>query len=192
MADLILEARRLQELAGLPVNEDDTDAALSQGLSALKDIDGIEEVEVEEDLNESVTGLVVSGLLAAPKILEWIAIAVGKISKAFSGSDENKAADTINKVAHKWEGYYLSAIKFAVKKLGIAKSVWSVDGKVDEDKLKTTAKILYAVILALAAGNAINTVLSPSSAIIKALEGTLGGIKGTEILQIVSSIKGKI
>jgi hypothetical protein len=192
MADLILEARRLQELAGLSINEDDTDAALSQGLSALKDLEEIEGVEIEEDLNESVTGLVVSGLLAAPKILEWIAIAIGKISKAFSGSDENKAADTINKVAHKWEGYYLSAIKFAVKKLGIAKSVWSVDGKVDEDKLKTTAKILYAVILALAAGNAINAVLSPSSAIIKALEGALGGIKGTEIVQIVSSIKGKI
>ena len=192
MADLILEARRLQELAGLPVNEDDADAALSQGLSALKDLEEVEGVEIEEDLNESVTGLVVSGLLAAPKILEWIAIAIGKISKAFSGSDENKAADTINKVAHKWEGYYLSAIKFAVKKLGIAKSVWSVDGKVDEDKLKTTAKILYAVILALAAGNAINAVLSPSSAIIKALEGALGGIKGTEIVQIVSSIKGKI
>lgn len=192
MADLILEARRLQELAGLSINEDDTDAALSQGLSALKDLEEVEEVEIEEDLNESVTGLVVSGLLAAPKILEWIAIAIGKISKAFSGSDENKAADTINKVAHKWEGYYLSAIKFAVKKLGIAKSVWSIDGKVDEDKLKTTAKILYAVILALAAGNAINAVLSPSSAIIKALEGALGGIKGTEIVQIVSSIKGKI
>lgn len=192
MAELILEARRLQELAGLSINENDPDSALSQGLSALKDIDGIEEVEVEQDINESVTGLVVSGLLAAPKILEWIAIAIGKISKAFSGNDESKAADTINKVAHKWEGYYLSAIKFAVKKLGIAKSVWVINGKVDEDKLKTTAKILYAVILALAAGNAIGTVLSPSSAIIKALEGALGGIKGTEILQIVSSIKGKI
>lgn len=192
MAELILEAKRLQELAGLPVNEDDTDSALSQGLSALKDIDGIEETEVEEDLNESVTGLVVSGLLAAPKILEWIGKAVGLISKAFTGSDESKVSGTLGKVAHKWEGYYLSVIKFAVKKLGVAKSVWSVDGKVDEDKLKTTAKILYAVILALAAGNALNTVLSPSSAVIKAIEGSLGGIKGTEIAQIVSNIKGKI
>ena len=192
MSELILEARRLQELAGLPVNEDDADAALSQGLSALKDLDEVEGVELEEDINESVTGLVVSGLLAAPKILEWIGKAVGYISKAFTGSDESKVAGTIGKVAHKWEGYYLSAIKFAVKKLGIAKSVWSVDGKVDEDKLKTTAKILYAVILALAAGNALNTVLSPSSAAIKAIEGALGGIKGTEIAQIVSTIKGKI
>jgi carbamoyl-phosphate synthase small subunit len=62
----------------------------------------------------------------------------------------------------------------------------------DEDKLKTTAKILYAVILALAAGNALNTVLSPTSAAIKAIEGSLGGIKGSEIVQIISNIKGKI
>jgi hypothetical protein len=192
MAELILEAKRLQELAGLPVNEDDADTALSQGLSALKDLDEVEGVEVEEDLNESVTGLVVSGLLASPKILEWIGKAVRYISKAFTGNDENKAADKLHDIAHKWEGYYLSAIKFAVKKLGIAKSVWSVDGKVDEDKLKTTAKILYAVILALAAGNATNTVLSHGSPAIKAIEGALGGIKGTEIAQIVSSIKGKI
>jgi len=192
MAELILEARRLQELAGIPVNEDDTDAALLQGLSALKDLDKVEGVELEEDINESVTGLVVSGLLAAPKILEWIGKAVGYISKAFTGDEESKIAGTLGKVAHKWEGYYLSAIEFAVKKLGIAKNVWSVDGEVDKDKLKTTAKILYAVILALAAGNAVSTVLSPSSAIIKAIEGALGGIKGTEIVQIVSNIKGKI
>jgi lysine decarboxylase len=50
MADLILEARRLQELAGLSINEDDTDAALSQGLSALKDLEEVEGVEIEEDL----------------------------------------------------------------------------------------------------------------------------------------------
>jgi hypothetical protein len=192
MGGLILEAKRLQELAGISVNEDETDSALSQGLSALKDIDEVEGLEVEEELNESVTGLVISGLLASPKILEWISKAIGYISKAFTGDNESKAANKLHDIAHKWEGYYLTAIKFAVKKLGIAKSVWSVDGKVDEDKLKTTAKILYAVILALAAGNAANAVLSSNSAVIKAIEGSLGGIKGTEIAQIISNIKGKI
>jgi len=198
MADLILEARRLQELAGLPVNEDDTDAALSQGLSALKDIDldtdaeEVEEVESEKNLNESITGLVISGLLAAPKLLQGIGWVVEKISKAFTGDDESAAADKIKHVAHKWEGYYISGIKFLVKKFGIAKDIWYINGKVDQGKLNTTAKILYIVILALAAGNAVGTLLGPASPIIKALEGSLGTVKGVEIAQIFAKIKGKI
>ena len=198
MAHLILEAKRLQELAGIPVNEDETDAALSQGLSALKDIEGFEEVEEEEivevegELNESIIALVGSGLLVAPKFLQGIAIVVNKISKAFTGKDENKIADNIDHFAHKWEGLYIKTIKAGIKFFGIAKSEWYVNGKVDQAKLNTTAKIVYVVILALAMGHAVGTVLGPASPIIKALEGTFGGVKGFEIAQIVSKLSGKV
>jgi len=198
MAQLILEARRLQELAGIQINEDETDAALSQGLSALKGLEGFEEVEEEEisevqgELNEALITLIGSGLLVAPKFLQGIAIVVNKITKAFTGKEENKIADKIDHFAHKWEGLYIKAIKSGIKFFGIAKDEWYVNGKVDQAKLNTTAKIVYVIILALAMGNAVGTVLGPASPIIKALEATFGGIKGFEIAQIVSSIKGKI
>jgi len=199
MAQLILEARRLQELAGIQINEDETDAALSQGLSALKGLEGFGELEEEEEisevqgeLNEALITLIGSGLLVAPKFLQGIAIVVNKITKAFTGKEENKIADKIDHFAHKWEGLYIKAIKSGVKFFGIAKSEWYVNGKVDQAKLNTTAKIIYVVILALAMGNAVGTILGPASPIIKALEATFGGIKGFEIAQILSSIKGKI
>jgi hypothetical protein len=199
MAQLILEARRLQELAGIQINEDETDAALSQGLSALKGLEGFGELEEEEEisevqgeLNEALITLIGSGLLVAPKFLQGIAIVVNKITKAFTGKEENKIADKIDHFAHKWEGLYIKAIKSGIKFFGIAKDEWYVNGKVDQAKLNTTAKIVYVIILALAMGNAVGTVLGPASPIIKALEATFGGIKGFEIAQIVSSIKGKI
>jgi len=200
MAQLILEARRLQELAGIQINEDETDAALSQGLSALKGLEGFDEEleeeeeisEVQGELNEALITLIGSGLLVAPKFLQGIAFAVNKISKAFTGKEENKIADKIDHFAHKWEGLYIKAIKSGIKFFGIAKSEWYVNGKVDQAKLNTTAKIVYVLILALAMGNAVGTILGPASPIIKALEATFGGIKGFEIAQIVSSIKGKI
>jgi len=130
--------------------------------------------------------------LAAPKVLEWIGKAtkfiVGKL-----GKDESQAAQNITKFAHKWEGFYVGSIEKVIKATGVAKNVWkNEDGFIDSDKLHTTAKVLYAVILAVAAGYAVNGVLSSNSAVIKAIESAIGGVKGVEIAQIASKIKSSL
>ena len=145
-----------------------------------------------EQLDEAVGSLIIGGLLAAPKVLEWIGKAtkfiVGKL-----GKDESQAAQNITKFAHKWEGFYVGSIEKVIKATGVAKSVWkNEDGSIDSDKLHTTAKVLYAVILAVAAGYAVNGVLSSNSAVIKAIESAIGGVKGVEIAQIASKIKSSL
>ncbi len=210
MKQYINEAYRLQRLAGLLTESEyseavvkeeeqaevdpEVDSAMKAALSTLGDVESLDEIQEEEhNLSESIVGLVGSGVLAAPKLLSWIGKAIGFISKAFKGKDESSIANSIESVAHKWEGLYLKAITAGIKATGLAKSVWKKeDGSIDQEKLKIASKIVYAIILALAAGNALKTVLSPETAIIRAIEGSLGGVKAVEISQIASKLKGKI
>ena len=167
------EINRLQYLAGL--NENYT------------------QIQEQEQLDEAVGSLIIGGLLAAPKVLEWVGKAIGAISKKFGGAnDEQSVAQTIEKFAHKWEHVYLNLVKKLIKITGLAKSVWKTEEGVNEEKLETTAKVIYAVILAVAAGYAVKGVLTADSAVIKAIESAVGGVKGVEISQIASKLKASL
>ena len=197
------EFLRMQQLAGLITEnkhsalileseEQEIDQALSSGVNALQDLSSLDEIE-EQPLEESVVGLVVSGLLAAPKLIEWLGKGIRWITKPFVGKDENAVAKNIIKFGHKWEKFYIKAIVAAIKFTKFGKQLWMLpDNKVDEQKLVSLAKILYGVILSIAAGNALNTVLSGSHPILSAIESTLGGVKAVEIAQIASKVKGQI
>ena len=111
----INEAKRWQKLAGIiteaestqsstPAEEAEVDAAMKAGLSALTSggasLDEIKDDEQPQELNESIVALVASGLLAAPKIIEWIGKAIGFISKPFQkDKDENVIAKKIEHFA---------------------------------------------------------------------------------------------
>jgi hypothetical protein len=197
------EFLRMQQLAGLitenkhsslilEAEEQEIDQALSSGVNALQDLSSLDEIE-EQPLEESVVGLVVSGLLAAPKLIEWLGKAIKWITKPFVGKDENIVAKNIIKFGHKWEKFYIKAIVAAIKLTKFGKQLWMLpDNKVDEQKLVSLAKVLYGVILSIAAGNALNTVLSGAHPILSAIESTLGGVKAVEIAQIVTKVKGQI
>ena len=188
----------LQEFKTDIKEEDSTDSALSMaykemksGLSALKGYKA-EKPKNEGQLNESVTAMVVSGLLAAPKIIEWIGKGVGFLVKSFSKKDESSIGKSIEKFGHKWEKFYMSLIKGAIKLTGFLESNWKKGKEVDEEKLELIAKVIFAVILAVAAGNALKTVLSPASPAIKAIEATFGGIKAAEIATIAKTVANKL
>lgn len=168
------ETNRLQYLAGL--NENYTI------------------MEEQEPLNEAIGSLIIGGLLAAPKVLEWVGKAIGAIAKKFGNStNESSVAQTIEKFAHKWEHTYLNLIIKLIKITGLAKNVWKDgEGNIDNEKLETTAKVIYAVVLAVAAGYAVKGVLTADSAIIKAIESAVGGVKGIEISQIASKLKSSL
>jgi hypothetical protein len=163
--------------------------------SELKEIDLSEAIIAEEKevLKEAVSSLVIGGLLAAPKLIEWLGKAIKFIGKKLAGKDENKIADWIINFGHKWEKIYIKVLVNAVKLTGFASQVWkNKDGSIDEQKLVLTAKVLFAVILAVAGSMAIKGVLSTNSAIIQALESTFAGVKATEIAGIANKIKSKI
>jgi Lhr-like helicase len=127
------------------------------------------------------------------EVASWIGKSINWIAKKLAGKDEVKIATWIEKNAHKWEKLYIKAIVGAIKLTGFASRIWKKeDGSVDEQKLLTTAQVIYVVILAVAAGAAAKTVLGPSSPVIKALEGTFGSIKVGEIVSFISKIKSQI
>jgi len=209
MAQLIKEAKRFQELAGIITEEEqnqsttssedaEIDAAMKAGLSALttesKFLDEIKDENQPQELNEELITLIASALLTAPKIIEWIGQGIAFISKPFKkNKDENVIAKKIVHFAHKWEKLYIKAIVWVVKKTKFVQQIWMTpEGNIDEQKLVVVAKYIYAGILAVAMGNAIGTVLGPSSAILKGIESTLGSVKAIEIAQIASKIKGQI
>lgn len=163
--------------------------------SELKGIDLSEAIIAEEKevLKEAVSSLVIGGLLAAPKLIEWLGKAIKFIGKKLAGKDENKIADWIINFGHTWEKIYIKVLVNAVKLTGFASQVWkNKDGNIDEQKLVLTAKVLFAVILAVAGSMVIKGVLSTNSAIIQALESTFAGVKATEIAGIANKIKSKI
>lgn len=161
----------------------------------LKEVDLSEAVITEEKevVNEAIGSLVIGGLLAAPKLIEWLGKGIKFIAKKITGKDESKIAEWIIEKGHNWEKLYIKAIITAVKLTGFAKQVWKKeDGSIDEQKLVIVAKVLFAVILAVAGGMAIKGVLSTNSAIIQALETTFAGVKASEIATIASKVKGQI
>jgi len=206
----INEAKRFQKLAGIITEEEQTttpsgvetdaeiDTAMKAGLSALTSggasLDEIKDDEQPKELNESVVALIGSGLLAAPKIIEWIGKAIGFITKPFrKDKDESVIAKKIEHFAHKWESVYIKAIIWVVKKTKFVEQIWMTpDKKIDEQKLLVVAKYIYAGILAVAMANAIGAVLGPASPIMKAIEGSLGSVKAIEIAQIAAKVKGQL
>jgi len=198
LAGLITESEYKKLLEEEQTNDSEIDAAMKAGLSSLTSdgasLDEIKDNEHPQELNESILALIGSGLLAAPKILEWMGKAIAFISKPFmKNKDENTVAKKIEHFAHKWEKVYIKAIMWVVKKTKFVKDIWmNKNGNVDEQKLLTVAKYIYAGILAIAMGNAIGAVLGPASPIIKAIEGSLGTVKAVEIAQIASKVKGQL
>jgi len=163
--------------------------------SDLKETDLSEAVITEEKevLKEAVSSLVIGGLLAAPKLIEWLGKAIKFIGKKLMGKDENKIAEWIINFGHKWEKLYIKVIIMAIKTTGFASKIWKKeDGSIDEQKLILTAKVLFAVILAVAGSMAIKGVLGTNSAIIRALESTFAGVKGVEIAGIIGKVKSQI
>ena len=173
----------------------DLDKAMAKGLSALEMGDSALEDEdlsqvVKEDkeqLNESITGLVVGVILAAPNLIQWFAKSIGAIGKLL-GKDESSIAKGITKFGTKWEKLYVKAIAAVIKATGFAKSLWMKDGKQNDKDLYAVSKVVFGVILAVAAGNAISAAVSTSSPIIAALEGIFGGTKVAEIIGIVPKV----
>ena len=155
--------------------------------------------EEKEQLEESITGLIIGTILSFPKLLSLLGKLVKKIAKLF-GKDTTaeKAAEWIEKKGEGLERNYIKFIMKIIKLTGFAKKVWKKeDGKIDMIKLKETAEILMAVILVVAAFMAGNTAYSEitganGSTILGAVEGILSGVKTSEVAQIVAKVGPKL
>ena len=156
-------------------------------------------VKEEKEQLEEGAGLIISTILSFPKLLALLVKLIKKVAKFF-GKDTTaeKAAEWIEKKGHQLEKKYVKFIMKIIKVTGFAKKVWKKeDGKVDMIKLKETAEILLAVVLAVAAFSAGNTAYSEitganGSAVLGAVEGVLSGIKTSEVAQIVAKVGPKL
>ena len=159
--------------------------------------------EEKEQLEESITGLIVGTILSFPKLLALLGKVIKKIAKLF-GKDTSaeKAAEWLEKKGEGLERKYIKFLMKIIKVTGFAKKIWKKeDGKIDMIKLKYTAEILMAVILIVAALLAAGTAVSEigqvvagkgGSAIVGAVEGILSGVKTSEIIPIVTKVGPKL
>jgi len=179
--------------------EQKPDAAMDGGLDQLKaglsDLKGYKAPEPKKEgkIDESIAALVGSGLLAAPKLIEWLGQAVNFIAKKMSKNKDIATGKGIESFGKKWEKFYINILIQGVKLTGFLESQWKdKDGKINEEKLKLVAKVLYAVILGIALTTAVKGIISPGSAIIKSIEAVFGTTKAVEIVSIAKNIASKM
>lgn len=218
----LYEIHRLQKLAGILTennkiiyeekSEKDVENALSSVtdslMASIKDIpkDSLEKTKStkkeKQPINEEAVSLVISGILAAPKLLEWIGKAVGWISKKLGGKTTGKNWE---KAGKKLEKTYLKIIITLLKWTGFLKDYWTDEvyekGKTlptrvkNDQKLLVTAKTIYAVILGVAglsAGYGAVHSASVGHAAIAGLETGLFGVKIKDIHHIHDKLKGQL
>ena len=170
-----------------------------------EDINAVHESE-KPLVNEAVVSIIIGAVLAAPKLMEYLAQVVKfvvRIFKPFTNKDgnfedgENKVSSWIEKNGHTLHSKYIKIVMKVVKLFGVAKNVWKdkQSGEVDEKKLKLTAEVLLNVAIAIAGASAIGGAVSAFNAgspIIGAIESGLGGVKGVELAAAVKSIGPKL
>jgi hypothetical protein len=167
-------------------------SALKSGLSALKGYEA-PEPKKEGQVNEGLAAVITSGLLAAPKLTEWLGQAVNFIAKKMSKNKDVTTGKGIEKFGKKWEKFYINILIQGIKLTGFIESQWKDEnGKVDEEKVKLVAKVLYAVILGIALTTAVKGIISPGSAVLKSLEAVFGTTKAVEIASIAKAVASKM
>lgn len=186
--------------------EDNETHVLNRILAEVTEADKKAIEESEKSLvNESITSIVVGAIMAAPKLIEYLAKIVKFLVKIFRSlvkgredetEGENAFSNYLMKKGHQLHDKYLLLVIKAVKLFGIAKSEWKDEnGKIDEEKLKLTAKIILNIGIAIAGTMAIGGAISyaaKGNALYAAIEGSLGFTKADELLAAVKEIGPKI
>ena len=154
-------------------------------------------IEDKTQLEESLTGLIVGGILSAPKLIALLGKLIKKIAKLFGkDTSEEGVAAKIEKAGENLEEKYIKFLMKIIKLTGLAKKVWTKeDGSIDENELHDTAEVIFAVILAVAAISATGGAFSAfkeGSTLFAAIEGGLTGVKGSEIAAILSKVGSKL
>lgn len=202
-----MKKSQLQELIKEVLSEYKEEKQLNLILEGVtkKDIDAVHESE-KPLVNEAVVSIIVGAVLAAPKLMEYLAQVVKFIVKIFrklfkgggkSEEGENTVSNWIEKNGHTLHKKYIKIVMRVVKLFGVAKTVWKdkQSGKVDIKKLKLTAEVLLNVAIAIAGASAIGGAVSAfnsGSPIVAAIESGLGGVKGVELAAAVKSIGPKL
>jgi hypothetical protein len=202
-----MKKSQLQELVREVITEVKEERKLNLILEGItkEDINAVHESE-KPLVNEAAVSIIVGTILAAPKLMEYVAQLIKFVVKIFrklfkgGGEDEegeNKISNWIENNGHSLHRKYIKIVMRFVKLTGLAKAVWKdkQSGKVDVKKLKLTAEVVLNIAIAIAGTNAIgaaHSALTSGSPIIAAIEGGLGGIKGVELAAAVKSIGPKV
>ena len=170
---------------------------------AKEDVAQVDESVIEEnlrerrgELNEAVSPLlIISIIAAAPKALEIIAKAMGKLIKVFKtkvkgqeDADDPAFIKGVLDFAHKWHKNYIQMIKWMLWATGI---LAKAKLKKDDPGAKKAAEVIYYVIvfgLMMASGAAAVGAAAKGHASMAAGEGALAAIKSAEVIEFLGAL----
>jgi len=170
---------------------------------AKEDVAQVDESVIEEnlrekkgELNEAVGPLfIISIIAAAPKALEIIAKAMGKLIKVFKtkvkgqeDADDPAFIKGVLDFAHKWHKGYVKMIKWMLWATGI---LAKAKLKKDDPGAQKAAEVIYYVIvfgLMMASGAAAVGAAAKGHASMAAGEGALAAIKSAEVIEFLGAL----
>lgn len=145
------------------------------------------------NMNESVS-LIISGVLAAPVLLEGLAHIIEKAGKKFGREKAELRAEKLEHFAHKLHGVYEAPVKFLIKKAAKA-----AKKEISEDKLQKYTDIIFGIIIACLMTSAGLSIAKHAKHLgahadwasvgMLILEAVDIGIEGFELSEIVSHLK---
>lgn len=152
--------------------------------------------EEKGELNEEIgTLLIISIIAAAPKALEIIAKAMGKLIKVFKtkvkgqeDADDPAFIKGVLDFAHKWHKGYIQMIKWLLWATGI---LAKAKLKKDDPGAKKAAEVIYYVIvfgLMMASGAGAVGAAAKGHASMAAGEGALAAIKTAEVIEFLGAL----
>jgi len=144
-------------------------------------------------MNESLS-LIISGVLAAPVLLEGLAHIIEKAGKKFGREKAELKAENLEHFAHKVHGVYEAPIKFLIKK-----SAKAAKKEISEEKVQKYTDIIFGIIIACLMASAGLSILEhakhlgPHAELVTtgmlALESADIVVEGVELSQIISRLK---
>jgi hypothetical protein len=171
------------------ISEEESRILSKHGITEEEVVRAGKEFNNEEVLNESVgVLLIISTLLAAPKIIELLGRGISKVVKLFrkifkkNSTDGVDTAKRIIEFSHKWHNVYIKLFEVILSKSGILKKA----GITDKNDVRKAAEVVYYTVVA---GLAVASGVGSISAFKAALQTTSGSFSMGVFEAVMAAVK---
>ena len=171
------------------ISEEESRILSKHGITEEEVIEAGKEFDNEGVLNEGFGVLVIiSTLLAAPKIIELLGRGISKVVKLFrkifkkNSTDEVDTAKRIIEFSHKWHNVYIKLFEVILSKSGILKKA----GITDKNDVRKAAEVVYYTVVA---GLAVASGVGSISAFKTALQTTSGSFSMGVFEAVMAAVK---
>lgn len=182
------------------ISEEESRILSKHGITEEEVVQAGKEFNNEEVLNESVgVLLIISTLLAAPKIVELIGRGISKVVNLFrkifkkKSTDEVDTAKRIIEFSHKWHNVYIKLFEVILSKSGILKKAGITDKK---DVRKAAEVVYYTVVAGLAVASGVGSISAFKAALqashgsfsMGVFEAVMAAVKSAEVRKFLTKV----